>query len=510
MAMVALTQLNETNINENVTAYGYGSANVSVLEDPRIEANVSLRITHNANSRELRFEYQPGEASTWEELARLNLETGAFESIYNSYGEGFSGQLVNPTDRLYLEIEAESNQVTALGDLKIGGIEIGSYTPPAPPASPESLLGYKLVGQFTEGTDIFRHDFFFTGSATVQSHYFVESNDPSDVDVWTEETYVYTKTGTTTGTIAITDSTGETTDVELSFDSATNGLVMANGRNGNPPNFASGPFTFVEYDPSELPEPPLPVVESYGNTDLLEDDSGYYAGSAETPLVYQGAQFSSRTYAGFTALGVDLVNGTYRVVLYNGSQYYAANFALNGSNSSAWAVVANVPAEEVKLQQDLNSDGYVGIAPPASLAGKQIEYEWNDGETSSVPSQELYGSDGNVQFGFSGSVLERTSYTYAQGVITYTDWGEEIRLSFTTPTSGTFEYYEVDYPTPDGGPNVIGTFTVVTPTLVLKNDWQRTETIEFAAVDGLLEYLASHGGFGCVQRWRAELPVCRW
>ena len=224
--------------------------------------------------------------------------------------------------------------------------------------------------------------------------------------------------------------------------------------------------------------PSLPVVESSGNTDLLEDDSGYYAGSAETPLVYQGAQFSSRTYAGYTALGVDLVNGTYRVVLYNGSQYYAANFALNGSNSSAWAVVANVPAEEVKLQQDLNSDGYVGIAPPASLAGKQIEYEWNDGETSSVPSQELYGSDGYVQFGFSGSVLERTSYTYAQGVITYTDWGEEIRLSFTTPTSGTFEYYEVDYPTPDGGPNVFGTFTVVTPTLVLKNDWQRTETID--------------------------------
>ena len=32
----------------------------------------------------------------------------------------------------------------------------------------------------------------------------------------------------------------------------------------------------------------------------------------------------------------------------------------------------------------------------------------------------------------------------------------------------------------------------------------------FAAVDGLLECLASHGGFGGVQRWRAELPVCRW
>ena len=468
---------------------------------------MSLRITHNANSRELRFEYKPGEASTWEELARLNLETGAFESIYNSYGEGFSGQLVNPTDRLYLEIEAESNQVTALGDLKIGGIEIGSYTPPPPPASPENLLGYKLVGQFTEGTDIFRHDFFFTGSATVQSHYFVESNDPSDVDVWTEETYVYTKTGTTTGTIAITDSTGETTDVELSFDSATNGLVMANGRNGNPPNFASGPFTFVEYDPSELPEPPLPVVESSGNTDLLEDDSGYYAGSAETPLVYQGAQFSSRTYAGFTALGVDLVNGTYRVVLYNGSQYYAANFALNGSNSSAWAVVANVPAEEVKLQQDLNSDGYVGIAPPASLAGKAYQFSLGGGYTWTVPMELVFGST-TYDEGFAGSLLDADQpYTYANGVVT-TDGGDEIRLTFTSATSGSFEYWEVDE---DGFYlEDVGTFNVVTPSLVLKNDWQRSRDNGFAALDKLLEYLASYGGFGCVQCWRAELPVRRW
>ncbi|MDB2358071.1 immunoglobulin domain-containing protein, partial [Opitutales bacterium] len=223
---------------EDVATYRSGYASVSTVEDPRIQANVSLRITHNANSRELRFEYQPGDANGWSELARLNLETGAFESIYNSYGEGFSGQSLNPTERLSLEIEAESNQMTQLGDLKIGGIEIGSYTPPPPPASPESLVNYKLVGQFTEGTDIYRHDFFFTGSTTVQSHYFVESSDPSDVDVWSEETYEYTKTGTTTGTIAITSSTGETVDVYLEFGSATTGTAIANGLNGNPPNSA--------------------------------------------------------------------------------------------------------------------------------------------------------------------------------------------------------------------------------------------------------------------------------
>ena len=125
----------------------------------------------------------------------------------------------------------------------------------------------------------------------------------------------------------------------------------------------------------------------------------------------------------------------------------------------------------------LGNAGAQTFEPPASLAGLQIEFVFNDGETSSVPPQDLFGSDGYAQTGFSGSVLERIPYTYAQGVITYTDWGEEIRLTFSSATSGTFEYYEVDYPTPDGGPNVIGTFTVVTPTLVLKSDWQRTETM---------------------------------
>ena len=65
--------------------------------------------------------------------------------------------------------------------------------------------------------------------------------------------------------------------------------------------------------------PQLPVIESYGNTDLLEDSSGYYAGSADTPLLYSGTQVSP-TYpsAAFTAVGVDEVNGAYRLILSNG------------------------------------------------------------------------------------------------------------------------------------------------------------------------------------------------
>ena len=252
------------------------------------------------------------------------------------------------------------------GDDVNDGDEVTNGTDPndpdSPPPSPESLVNYKLVGQFTEGAYVYRNDFFFTGAATLQGHYFVQSNDPSSVDDWSEETYTYQKTGVTTGMVSITNSPGETTDVALTFDSATSGTAIANGRNGNRPNSASGPFTFVQYDPSELPEP-LSEVECYGNTCLLEGDSGYYASSASTPLLYNGTQVS-RTYpsATATAVGVDLVNGTYRLVLSNGNQYYVANFSLSGSSISAWAL-SDLLTEEINLQQDLDNDGYVGGEP---------------------------------------------------------------------------------------------------------------------------------------------------
>ena len=113
---------------------------------------------------------------------------------------------------------------------------------------------------------------------------------------------------------------------------------------------------------------------------------------------------------------------------------------------------------------------------PASLVGLQLDYQSGYGVTTSVPSQELYGSDGYLQLGFSGSsVSERIAYSYAEGVITYSDWGEELRLVFIDDTSGSFELYETDYPNPDGEAYLSGTFTVVTPTLVEKtSDWQHS------------------------------------
>jgi hypothetical protein len=177
-------------------------------------------------------------------------------------------------------------------------------------------------------------------------------------------------------------------------------------------------------------------------------------------------------------LGVDLVNGAYRMVLSNGGQYYVMNFALNGSNSSAMALVSDIQAEELKLQQDFDGDGHVGTpaaGPPASIAGMQFEYTSTNGYTS-MSYQDLYGSDGFADSGFSNSIIERIPYTYSNGVISFPEWSEEIHLTFTSANSGTYEYFELDEQ--NGEYDDSGTFTVVTPSLEVKTDWQRTETFD--------------------------------
>ncbi|MDB2358158.1 hypothetical protein N9V86_03470, partial [Opitutales bacterium] len=122
----------ERNIYENVDGLSSGYASVSTVEDPRIQSNVSLRITHNANSRELVFEYQPGDANGWLELARLNLESGDFSGL-NSYADQGNGELISTSQRMELYLEVEAEETTQVGDIRIGGIEIGSYTPPPTP-----------------------------------------------------------------------------------------------------------------------------------------------------------------------------------------------------------------------------------------------------------------------------------------------------------------------------------------------------------------------------------------
>jgi len=96
--------------------------------DARIGNSLNLRVVHLAISRELVFEYQPEGASGWTELARLNLANGGFTGS-NARDGGFSGELVNATQRMAFGVQVEAGQAIEIGDLTIGGIEIGSYTP---------------------------------------------------------------------------------------------------------------------------------------------------------------------------------------------------------------------------------------------------------------------------------------------------------------------------------------------------------------------------------------------
>ena len=198
-------------------------------------------------------------------------------------------------------------------------------------------------------------------------------------------------------------------------------------------------------------------------------------------------------------------------------------------NGDPLAVALGAESDNVQINAGENtfkSFVVVSASPPASLAGKQIEYQPSGGETSSVPWQELYGSDGYAQFGFSGSVIERIPYTYAQGVVTYTIFPEEIRLSFETATSGTYEYVEIDGT--DLFVDEVGTFSiVVAPTLEVKSDdWQRTETMDselstnywnvwrrtvdsVAYNDGELNFVIGDGGYAVENQGELEVAYGR-
>ena len=238
-------------------------------------------------------------------------------------------------------------------------------------------------------------------------------------------------------------------------------------------------------DPTFPPTPPLPVIESFGNTELLEDSSGYYAGSASTPLLYNGRQVSSSyPNASYTVAGVDQVNGSYRFVMiyesfFGGIQYYAANFSLSGSNTSALVRVSDILAEEVNLQQDLDGDGHVGtppIAPPTSLSGKSFVVTQLTGGSKSVPDQVTFTAD-TFSYGFSGNLrASGVSYTYSNGTMLY-GIEERIDFAFTSSTGGTYKSGEV---APDGTFYIenTGTFEEANISLSLQTNWQRTETMD--------------------------------
>ena len=112
---------------ENDSGYNYAAVSSAVVEG--IEYSSSLRIAHVAISRELVFEYLPDGASGWVEMARLDLANADFTGS-NVYGDPLSGELVSTSQHMVLDVQVEAYQATTAGEIEIGGIEIGTYTPP--------------------------------------------------------------------------------------------------------------------------------------------------------------------------------------------------------------------------------------------------------------------------------------------------------------------------------------------------------------------------------------------
>jgi len=319
--------------------------------------------------------------------------------------------------------------------------------------------------------------------ATVDNVRVLRDTPPVDPSADTDGDGLYDSVETNTGVYLSTSDTGTNpNNADTDGDGVNDGDEVSNGT-----------------DPNEAPVPQLPSIESKGNTYLLEYSSGYfarsiYSGSANTPLIYQGRQVSpTYPFAAFTALGVDLVNGTYRLVWSYGSQYYAMNFSQSGSSISALTAVSDILTEEVNLQQDLNGDGHVGplvAGPPASIAGLELNH--GGGVLYFEPQGAYYGGAQN------GHINNKGSWEYSvssyKGIIilddltdTLEDTRLEIDLRFSSPTAGSFEVFERGDALEEQ-PRDSGNFTLGARTLLdsVHPDWQYREDFEGASIDGAL------------------------
>ena len=90
-------------------------------------------------------------------------------------------------------------------------------------SSPTSLKNKKLSVSFSvsANSSTGTHEFHILNGVDVAGYYWKISNDPADVPDWSSERYNYRKTGNSTGSLTIINSSGEPTLLELSFTSST-------------------------------------------------------------------------------------------------------------------------------------------------------------------------------------------------------------------------------------------------------------------------------------------------
>ena len=78
-------------------------------------------------------------------------------------------------------------------------------------------VSFSIPAKSSTGT----HEFYILNGVDVAGYYWKTSNDTADVPDWSSERYNYRKTGNSTGSLTIINSSGEPTLLELSFTSST-------------------------------------------------------------------------------------------------------------------------------------------------------------------------------------------------------------------------------------------------------------------------------------------------
>ena len=111
------------------------------------------------------------------------------------------------------------------------------------------------------------------------------------------------------------------------------------------------------------------VIESYGSTDLLLGDAGYYIGADTRPFTSNGVQVNPNSLAGWTLLGAEAnAFDGYYVVWQSGTTF--ALWALDANGAYIGGLLqsaADLIPYETDFNQDLNGDGHIGEPPPTVI-----------------------------------------------------------------------------------------------------------------------------------------------
>ena len=452
-----------------------GAAQVALVTSERdahlASGTVNLRVRHDANSRDMLFEYQPVGVGEWAELARFDLQTGVFVPNFYIVSAGVSFGVVAVAEAV---AEGATTGATAAGvDLETAEAAITEGATEADTeagVSESEAQAAAAAGEAEEaGEAVADEAAAFEAQAEEAGVDYgigidMESIIDDDVVVSPSPEFLVVDPQLGLESSAVL-STAQRMSVRIEAE------VVAVTQIGDLK------MAGIEIARIEIAS----VLESYGEVDLLEGSSGYFAGSEETPLLYEGTQFSRSTYPAYNALSVEaLAEGGYQLLITDGSIYKVANFNENGISSNSFAEVSDLIVEEVFFRQDLDDDGYVGFPPPNSLDGQTYRFSVSGDRTLSVPLEIEFESMTSNE-GFSSSLLvSDRPYDWASGVVEY-DGGDELRLTFTAATSGTFEHWKVDERGLYNGALYLedeGTFSQQSSSLVLKTDWQRTETMD--------------------------------